>query len=112
LKKQCVNFWKKATEECSSGATSLGAHKHTLQSFKNTILSRNVDQNMLKNALFFGKMLEKSPQRWGLCHQTLLGLRRLGALPPDPQVVTPTQFTCYFKQLCEFFGVVTITTYT
>jgi len=34
---------------------ALGAHQHTLQSFKNTILSRNEDQNMLKNALFFGK---------------------------------------------------------
>jgi len=33
----------------------LGAHQHTLQSFKNTFLSRNLGQNMLKNALFFGK---------------------------------------------------------
>jgi len=33
----------------------LGAHQHTLQSFKSTILSRNLDQNMLKNAFFMEK---------------------------------------------------------
>jgi len=38
-----------------SWAQVLGAHQHTLQSFKNTILSRNLDQNMLKNALFLKK---------------------------------------------------------
>jgi len=29
--------------------------QHTLQSFKNTFLNINLDQNMLKNALFFKK---------------------------------------------------------
>jgi len=49
-------FWKKATEEYNPGAYKPGCVQHTLQSFKNTILSRiNVDQNILKNALFFGK---------------------------------------------------------
>jgi len=44
-------------------------------------------------------MLEKLPQRWGLCPLTSVGFRRLGTLLTDPQDVTPTQFTCYFKQL-------------
>jgi len=32
---------------------------------KSTILSRNLDQNMLKNALFLRKKLKKSPQLSG-----------------------------------------------
>jgi len=36
-----------------------------------------------------------------------------GDLPPDPQVVIPTQFTCYFWALRRFLGIVKIkiTTY-
>jgi len=32
--------------------------------------------------------MEKSPERWELRPQTLVGLQQLGAPPPDPQVVT------------------------
>jgi len=50
---------------------------------------------MHKNALFFEKKRKngKLPQRWGLRLPTLVDLRRLGAPPLDPQVVTP--ITCY-----------------
>jgi len=44
-------------------AQALVAHQHALLSFKNTFLSRNLDQNMLKSAFVFWKKLEKSPQR-------------------------------------------------
>jgi len=40
-----------------------------------------------------------------------VGLRRLEASPPDPQVVTITQLTCYFWALLRFLSVVKITTY-
>jgi len=65
---------------------------------------------MLKNALFFWKKLEKSPQRWGLCPQTLVGLR---LLPLGPLVVIHIQFTCYFWALRRFLSIVKIkiTTY-
>jgi len=63
--------------------------QHTLQSFKNTFLSRNLDQNMLKNALFFEKV-------WKIA-------AALGTPPPNPRwplaeppylrVVSP--FTCH-----------------
>jgi len=45
---------------------SLGAHKRLGGASTHialTFLSRNLDQNMLKNALFW-ENLEKSPQRW------------------------------------------------
>jgi len=46
---------------------------------------------MLKNALFFGKKLEKSLQRWALgihgsAPNPLVGLRRLGARPQTPKL--------------------------
>jgi len=37
---------------------ALEAHQHTLQSLKKTFLSKNLDQNMLKNALFLEKARE------------------------------------------------------
>jgi len=40
-------FWIKATEEQFWFVQALGAHQLTLQPFKSTILSRNVDLNML-----------------------------------------------------------------
>jgi len=49
--------------------------------------------------------------RWGLRPQIPVGLRWLGAPPPDPQVVTLTQLTCYFCALLRFLGIVKITTY-
>jgi len=41
---------------------------------------------------------------------TPVGLRRQGALLPDPQVFTPTQYKCDFRVLLKFLGIVKITT--
>jgi len=79
-------------------AQALRTHQqHTLQSFKITFLSRNLDQNMHKNALFL-KNSEKSPQHWGLCPQTPVGLRWLGTPPPDPRIVTLITCHSYFLE--------------
>jgi len=40
-----------------------------------------------------------------------VGLRRLGLRPPDPQVVTLAQLTCYFWALLWFLDIAKITTY-
>jgi len=83
-------FLEKPTVEYSSGAyKSWGRINTHCSYFKDTILSKNVDQHMLKNALFFrkaGKIAAalKAPP------SNPVGLRRLGALLPD-------LFTCYFK---------------
>jgi len=39
---------------------SLGTHQHTLQSFKNTFVSRNLDQNKLKMCYFLEKAAKKT----------------------------------------------------
>jgi len=62
-------FWKKVTEEHSLGAYRSWGRINTLCSHLKPRFKKNLDQNMLKNALFFGKK-EKSPQRWGLRPQT------------------------------------------
>jgi len=55
-------FWKKLQKNTAPVRTGIGdALTHALQSFKNTFLSRNLDQSMLKIALF----IEKS---WKHCH--------------------------------------------
>jgi len=89
--------------------TSLGGASTILQSFENIFL-RNLDQNMFKTALFLGKKLKKSPQRWGLCPQIPVGLWRLGSAPRPP--------CCYSHSLCmtflstdQIFDIVKITTY-
>jgi len=60
---------------------------------------------MLHSLDILEKILEhsgKSPQRWGLRPQTPLGLRRLGAPPPDPRVVTPiTCYTYFLEGVCS-----------
>jgi len=56
-------FCKKATKEYSFSAyiQALGAHQHTLKAFKTQFWAEMyTDQNMLKNALFFGKS-------WKIC---------------------------------------------
>jgi len=61
-------FLEKATEEYSPRVrmpTCLGAHQHTLQSFKNTFLSRYLDQDMLK-MLYFLEKARKVAACWGL----------------------------------------------
>jgi len=67
---------------------------------------------MLKNALFFGKSW-RIAAALGSALQPPILFRRLGALPPDLQVVIPTQFTYYFWALRRFLDIVEtkITTY-
>jgi len=48
-------FLEKNCRTQSWSVQALGAHQYTLPSFKKLNLSRNLDQNKLKNALFFGK---------------------------------------------------------
>jgi len=43
--------------------------------------------------IFLEKDVKKSLQRRGLLPRTPVGLRRMGAPPPDPRVVTPAY--CY-----------------
>jgi len=74
-----------------------------LQSFKNTILSKNLDQNTLKNALFYGKLEKIAASVGGSAPKPPLALWRLGYLPPDLRVVISTQFTCLFLALHKFF---------
>jgi len=64
---------------------AFGSHQHTLQSFKNTFLSRNLDQNMHKNAYIFWKK-----KKTGKISAAL------GA-PPTHRVVPP--ITCYISFL-------------
>jgi len=52
------------------GAVLGGASKHLIQPFKNAVLSRNLDQNIPKNAIFEKKNAVKSPQHRGLRLQT------------------------------------------
>jgi len=75
--------------------------------FKNTFLSRYLEQNMLKNALFFEKAgkiaaaLGDPPPKpplacggWGFSPQT----------PPPPSYVTSTQFRVAFEQCSNFLA--------
>jgi len=74
------------------GAQALEAHQHTLfRHLKNEFFSKNLGQNMPKNAHFFRK--KKAANRRsdrGLCPCTLVRLRRLETPLPDLRVVTPT----------------------
>jgi len=56
--------------------------------YKNEFFSRNLGQDMPKNAYFLEKKAVKLPQ-WSEGGRPG-GLRRLGIPPPDPSVVTPT----------------------
>jgi len=105
--------YKRIQHRCAQALGRINTHCSHL---KTHFLSRNLYQSMLENALFFGKNLKKSPQRWRLCPQTPVGLRRLGTSPPDPQVVTLTQLTferiTYFWALMlRFLAIVKTTTY-
>jgi len=84
---------------------ALGAYQHNLQSFKNTFLSRNFDQNMHKNALF-GK-IEKIAAALEDSAPKFLSLRMLGALDPDLRDVTPN--TCYSYFLASVYSANVIT---
>jgi len=46
-----------ASKGTPSGEQILGAHQHTFSAIKNVFLSKNFDQNIPKNAHFFGKKL-------------------------------------------------------
>jgi len=52
--------------------------------FKIMISSKSVNQNMLKNSLFFWKILAKFAKLWRFRLQIPIDLQRLRALPPDP----------------------------
>jgi len=72
-------FWKKVP-----GAHRSWGRINTLQSLKN-MFKKNLDQNMLENALFLGEKMEKSSQRWRLRPQTSVVLRRLRLRPQTPK---------------------------
>jgi len=66
---------------------ALEAHQRTLYSFKNTFLSRNLDQSMLKNASFFGKIWKNRRSEGSSAPKFPL------APAADPPLASPT---CYF----------------
>jgi len=53
---------------------------------------------MQKNALFFRKKLEKSPQLWGLRPQTPNGLRRLRLRPQAPELLLLSPVTVLLRK--------------
>jgi len=86
-----VSFLKKKSYRRTQSwcAQTLGSHQHILQLFKNTFLSRNLDQICLKCFIFWEKKhgkfakftnmenLQNSPQ-------LTLASSGWGSLPPDP----------------------------
>jgi len=88
----------------ASGARALGRRPWRRNStlfavILNVFLSRNLDQNMLKNAHFLGKNCKSGRLSvGGSAPRTPICLRRLGAPPPDPRVVTPA----YYYNFIEF----------
>jgi len=96
-------FWKKLQKNTVQSwcAQALWSHQHTLQLFKNTFLSRNLDQNMFKNALF----LEKDGKFAAV----------LGAPPPAAGGFVPRLPSCYshsdyYWAHLRLFGIVKINT--
>jgi len=72
----------------ASGGTRFGAHQQTLfryQTFENAFFSRNLSQNMYKNAYF----LEKSC-KIAAASGAAVGLWRLYTPPSDPRVGSST----------------------
>jgi len=78
---------------------ALAAHHHILKSFKNTLLSRDLDPNIFK-MLYFWKKLEKLQPRWVLRPRTPIVFWRL---PPDPRVVASITcyYSCFLKHVCS-----------
>jgi len=69
------------------GAQVLEAHQHDLfRHLKKKFFSRNLGQNIPKNAHFFRKKVVKLLQRPG---DPPPNLRRLRTLPPDPALLLP-----------------------
>jgi len=68
------------------GAQALGAHQYTFCSHLKTRLSRNLGQNMLKNAL---EKLQKLPQRRELRLRTPLAYGGWGFRPQIPALLLP-----------------------
>jgi len=81
---------REASGGTRSGAQALKAYQHIFAVIKKRVLSRNLDQSMLKNAYFLEKNLKKSPQRRG--PQTPVCLRRLGATTSNLCVITPDYY--------------------
>jgi len=66
---------------------ALEEHQHTLfRHLKNVFFSRNLGQNMLKNAYFFEKGV-KLPQRHGSAPKTPLASSGWGLRPKTPELL-------------------------
>jgi len=97
------NFWKKATEEFCPGAhRQMGAHKHTLQLFKNIFLSRNLGQNMLKNALVFEKIWKNCRSVGSSAPKYPLASGGYGLRPQTPKLLLPLNLRVTFEHYSDF----------
>jgi len=78
------------------GAQALKAHQLTLfKHLKHEFFSRNLGQNMPKNAYFLKKKSVKLPQRPGAPPPNPRWSPALKISPPDPRVVTPMHLLIY-----------------
>jgi len=78
----------------ASGRSPWSASTLFIQPFKNAVLSRNLDQNMLKNAYFWKKLQNRCSVKCS-APRTPVGLRRLGAPPTGATalLLSPTAIT-------------------
>jgi len=88
---------------------ALGVYQHTLQSFKNTFLNRNLDKICLRMLYFYDKSWKNRRSVGSSTPNPLLASGGWGG--PDLQVDTLTRLTSYFWALLRFLGIVKITTY-
>jgi len=84
--------WKHAPRGTGLG----GASAHFCSHLKR-ILSRNLDQRMLKNAYFLEYKNAKITSASGAPLPNPCWPRRLGSPPPDPHVITPANY-CKFVE--------------
>jgi len=108
LRNNALLLEKKVQKNTVLVRTSLGAHQHTLQSFQNTILSRNVDQTMLKNA--FLEKAGKIAAALGAQPPNPVGFRRLGLCSQTSKLLFALNLRAILST-AQIFGIVKITTY-
>jgi len=89
------SFWKKVTEEHSPGVHRSCGRINTLCSHLKTRFKINLDQNMLKNALFSGKIRKNRRSVWGPAPKPPLSSGGWGGPPPNPPTVSPPFFFSY-----------------
>jgi len=78
-------------------AQALRTHQqHTLQSFQNTFSSKNLDQNMLKNALFFEKSWKNRRSVGGSASKPPLASGGWGLCPQAPELLFQSPVTLIF----------------